>query len=106
MDQYRQGDIYIFAAEELPGDLMPVKREGGRIILALGETTGHAHAILDRGADLFESVTLEDRFLQVLAEGGVDLVHEEHSGIHLPAGNYVVRRQREYSPEAIRQVAD
>ena len=34
------------------------------------------------------------------------VTHDEHSLIDLPAGNYRITRQREYSPEAIRNVAD
>ena len=36
----------------------------------------------------------------------VALKHDEHSTIELPQGNYRVTRQREYSPTAIRNVAD
>lgn len=104
--QYRQGDVFITEVDELPSQLRRVERENGRVILAHGEVTGHAHAILDREAELFDHQDLEHRFLQVLADGGVELVHEEHDTIHLPAGVYEVRRQREYSPEAIRNVAD
>lgn len=110
MDQYRQGDVYLIAIDQLPDNLIAQGRDlDGRIVLAYGETTGHAHAILDRNVKLYRELTdkeIDDRFLQVLTEGGVDLVHEEHDTIHLPAGNYTVRRQREYTPERIIQVAD
>lgn len=106
MEQYRQGDIFIIRTDEIPDGARPVARDNGRIVLAYGEVTGHAHAVLDRAADLFDHEQLEDRFLQVLADGGVDLVHEEHDTIHLAPGNYIVRRQREYTPERIIQVAD
>lgn len=39
-------------------------------------------------------------------QAGVQVTHEEHGAIVLPPGDYVVRRQREYAPEAIRLVAD
>ena len=83
----------------------------GRIVLALGEVTGHAHAIaLDDGpvkARLFDAGT--ERFLQVLAASILD--HEEHAAIALEPGVYRVSKfgtgtQREYTPEAIRNVAD
>jgi hypothetical protein len=41
----------------------------------------------------------------MLPKGG-QVVHQEHATIELPAGNYRAIRQREYSPEAIRNVAD
>lgn len=105
----RQGDVLVFTADapEALAAYRRVRRVAGRVILAEGEATGHAHAIADRGCVLYEEPGLEDRFLQVLADGGVDLVHEEHQTIHLPPGDYVVRRQREYSPgELPRRVAD
>lgn len=104
---YRQGDVLIIPTTNTkPADATKVKRDRGRIVLAYGEVTGHAHAIADKDATLYHDPTLEDRFLRVLAAGGVDLRHEEHGTIHLPAGDYIVRRQTEYTPEAIRQVAD
>jgi hypothetical protein len=68
-------------------------------VLALGEATGHAHAIADPGVVLVET-ELQERFLQVLAAGGVLLRHEEHHPVLLPPGAYQVRRQREYLPGA------
>lgn len=103
--QYRQGDIFITSVDEIPADVKPIDRDSGRIVLAYGEVTGHAHAILDRDAELV-GTELDERFLRVLSDGGVDLVHEEHDTIHLPAGAYEIRRQREYHPEALRVVAD
>lgn len=102
----RQGDILIIPSEPRPDGLTPQPHDtAGRLVLAEGEVTGHAHAIVDPGADLFGS-DLEDRFLTVLAEGGVALVHEEHDTIHLPPGDYVVRRQREWTAGDARRVAD
>jgi hypothetical protein len=45
-------------------------------------------------------------FMTVSADGPVALEHDEHDAIHLPPGNYQVVRQREYTPEAIINVAD
>jgi len=82
-----------------------VARDRGRLVLAYGEVTGHAHAIGDVGARLYGQ-ELELRFLEVLDDAGVTLGHDEHRAIHLPTGAYEVRRQREYTPEAIRTVGD
>lgn len=103
---FRQGDVLIVPASEIPAAAVPVKRVRRAVVLAEGEVTGHAHRIVADGADLFEIEGLEDRFLRVLTEGGVDLVHEEHGTIALPAGDYIVRRQREYTPERNVQVLD
>jgi len=103
---YRQGDVLLVAVPAIPKDARLLPRDQGRIVLALGEATGHAHAIADPQAVLLET-ELQQRFLQVLAEGGVLLRHEEHHPILLPQGTYEVRRQREYTPGAVwRMVAD
>lgn len=100
---YRQGDVLVQRVGEIPADVTPVKRESGRIILAHGEVTGHAHAIKNRLAKFLET-TQGERYLSLPKQ--VTLDHEEHSTITLPAGNYKVIRQREYHPEEIRNVAD
>lgn len=102
----RQGDILIIPTDSRPDGLTPQPRDAeGRLVLAEGEVTGHAHAIVDPGADLFGDA-LEDRFLAVLAEGGVTLRHEEHAPITIPPGDYIVRRQREWTAGDVRRVAD
>lgn len=102
-------------------------REHGRIILAHGEVTGHAHEVVSEtaagipSAEFFEEPDGR-RILLVLAP--CVLRHQEHAPIALdpevpqqwrqgdvyglPLGNgaWEIRRQREYSPEAIRNVAD
>jgi hypothetical protein len=103
--QYRQGDVLLVAVPAIPQDARPLPRDRGRIVLALGEATGHAHAIADPQAALVET-ELEERFLHVLAEGGVLLCPEEHASVRLPQGAYQVCRQREYVPGDWRMVAD
>lgn len=103
---YRQGDVLVAAINDIPSDVRQVPLDNGRLILAYGEVTGHAHVVIG-DAELFtpaDVAELEDRFLTVEQEA--QIVHDEHSTIALPPGNYIVRRQREYSPEEIRRVAD
>lgn len=102
---YRQGDVLIVPVKSLPKNLDPVDREQGRVVLAHGEVTGHAHAIKDRNAALFRDPKLAAIFMHV-SDDPVALEHEEHATITIPPGNYRVICQREYSPEAIRNVAD
>lgn len=96
-DMYRQGDLLFLAIPELPEGL--IKRTGK--VIAWGEVTGHSHSLKD-------GRVLEDGqgalFLEVLH--ATQVVHQEHHAIELPAGCYRVTRQREYSPEAIREVVD
>lgn len=98
---FRQGDVLIRAIPSLPSAELEKQKDG---ILAHGEVTGHAHRIADlAAAQLF--VCGDGMFLTV-GEGGVAIVHEEHGAIDLAPGAYEVIRQREYSPEEIRNVAD
>lgn len=102
-EHYRQGDVLIERIASIPDDVQPVPLEDGRIVLAHGEVTGHAHAIKSRTCRL--TVKGLERFLTVGKCGAV-LRHEEHDAVTLPPGAYRVEVQREYSPEAIRNVAD
>jgi hypothetical protein len=97
---YRQGDVLVVAVERIPRWAKAVHRDRGRVVLAYGEATGHAHAIADSGASLLEHQA--DQYLRVTADRGVSLTHEEHQTITLPPGDYRVVRQREYEPEARR----
>lgn len=122
---FRQGDVLVIYVDRLPANTTKRARENGRVVLAHGEVTGHAHAITERkcvhydapdavsaAQALLKSVGLEREitpensptFLDLEVE--TPLEHEEHSTINLPAGKAVVLRQREYAPEQIRQVAD
>lgn len=95
--QYRQGDVFIERVEKKPAKVAPVARDGGRVILAYGEVTGHAHAIGTEGATLYALPGADDRWLEV--EEAVILRHEEHGPIDLEPGVYRVRIQREYYPK-------
>jgi len=96
-ETYRQGDILIIAAPHATIDRDgEVARSAGRVVLALGESTGHAHAIADHDARLYLTAGA-DRMLDIGASGAT-LAHEEHAPILLPPGTYIVRRQREYVP--------
>ena len=109
---YRQGDILIIPVSETElsklekhDDTKPIPRDNGRIVLAYGETTGHAHAIGDTGVELLS--TRDGRFLR--ASTSFTLSHEEHAAISIPAGTFRVVRQREYSPNSghfTRTIAD
>jgi hypothetical protein len=103
---FRQGDVLIIPVNAMPENMKKVARENGRLILAHGEATGHAHAIKDKRAALFRDPKLAAIFMHVSGDAPVALEHDEHDTIQVPPGNYRIRRQREYSPEAIRNVAD
>ncbi|MBL1078638.1 hypothetical protein JK358_29970 [Nocardia sp. 2] len=104
---FRQGDVLIVPVAEasVPAyaqDAPGLQRDSrGRMVLALGEVTGHAHALSAPG----RLVRTSGQTLLHLPEGG-RLVHEEHAAIALPQGWYRIVRQREYTPGAVRIVAD
>ena len=99
---YRQGDVLITRVAKIPA--RAIKRENrGAVVLAEGEVTGHAHRIeAPEIAELYDS----DRGVYLTVERATRLVHEEHGAIVLEPGAYRVARQREYTPDSIRNVAD
>ncbi len=101
---YRQGDVLVQKVRSIPANAKPVKLDNGRVILAYGEVTGHAHAIAEVEHVSMVEVDNGIRYLDVQMEAF--LRHEEHATVKLPPGKYRVIRQREYTPEAIRNVAD
>jgi hypothetical protein len=98
----RQGDVLLVGINSIPTDATSVSRENGRVVLAHGEATGHAHAISSDSCALLEHAGL--RYLDVGQE--VTLEHEDHGHISVPKGKYRVTRQAQYTPEAFRNVAD
>lgn len=98
--QARQGDVLIESTNALPA---LAKRAKGRVVLAEGEATGHAHEI---DQDAGEAWKEHGQTVAVVATRPTQVKHQEHAPIELAPGKYKVTRQREYSPEAIRNVAD
>lgn len=110
--QFRQGDVFLNKVDNLPElDQQQYNSVEGptlknQIILAHGEATGHKHAIKIKNGNVVLLKSANDsRFFLIITKES-ELVHEEHSKITLPIGNYEVVRQREYTPESIRWVAD
>ncbi|MFF2998101.1 hypothetical protein ACFVTC_26655 [Streptomyces sp. NPDC057950] len=107
---YRQGDVLMvsLAPDAVPAaavDAPSEPRDGrGRLVLALGEVTGHAHAVVGPGKLIREAGVFGPMLLHV--PDGARVVHEEHAAISLPKGWYRVVRQREYVPGSVRVVAD
>jgi hypothetical protein len=103
--QYRQGDVLLCAVEAIPFGAKPVPKDGDRLVVALGELTGHAHALAAAQAQMFREKGSGRSFL-VIGDGGAPLSHEENDPILMPAGRYELRRQREYAPQTPRLVGD
>lgn len=97
----RQGDIMLIKEPEMPSDAVKQSNKD-RVVLAWGEATGHAHAVSTKYATAYEW----RGDVLIRTNPGAELVHEEHSTIQLAPGAYRLRRQVEYTPERLRQVAD
>jgi hypothetical protein len=95
---FAQGDVIVTRVARIPESAKKtVTRDRGRIVLAYGEVTGHAHAIHEASVEVFEKDGI--MYLRV-GETPAALVHEEHATHVIPAGDYQVGRQYEYDPVA------
>jgi len=101
MKLYRQGDVLIMPVKNIPQNLKRTKR----VTLALGEVTGHHHSIASGAVGFADDETGLADYFEVTGESA-DLTHQEHDTITLPKGKYRKVIQVEYTPEAIRNVAD
>ncbi len=140
----RQGDVLLIRSNSGLKAASPVARENGRVILAHGEVTVHAHAIsansatlvadgpqrqmlVDEKAGWHEAWQIRntitghigyipkrmkpEQYTGVESLGatliqGVEVEHEEHYPFIVPNGDWDVVIQSEYTPAAIRNVAD
>src|SRR6185295_3377327 len=72
---YRQGDVLVVpvAEDKVPAGLIPAPRDrGGRMVLARGEATGHAHVVTGEGLTLLcLPDDIESMFLHVRVYGRV-----------------------------------
>lgn len=119
----RQGDVMVMALDggrydkrlkipEDAKDTTPTKE--GRIVLAYGEVTGHAHALALKPKSTMKRLQAgPNEVLTYLQNVGAPIVHEEHDAIPLVdlaptiGTDFIAVRQTEYVPkERPRQVAD
>lgn len=104
-DQYRQGDVLLERTDEISQQAQPVERTKKGLVIVEGEATGHAHAVLDEGVEMYESTANDvEKWLKV--QGGATVVHPDHGSITLDNGIYHTIRQQEYTPQEVRVVAD
>lgn len=129
-NSFRQGDVLGWPVDPNNvfglADAEEVADDNGRIILAYGEVTGHAHAIADHNPVMLDPETIvanaimkargegrKARLLKV-ASGDlylevtepVNLTHEEHTPHNLPAQLYELPIQVDFTAGMARQVAD
>lgn len=112
--QFRQGDVPLIPYEGGLVGFERVKPEGGKLVLALGEATGHHHRFegCTFSADPMEDVVrlfrdpLNGAQVIEVGGGGAQLLHEEHSPIPVAPGRYIQLIQVEDDAEMIVAVAD
>ena len=105
MTGLQHGDVLIKRIDKLPENIKPVERNNGRFIVAEGEATGHHHAIVDKGCQLYE---LNNELYLDVTSDTVTITHEEHKAIPIPTGIYKIGIVREYDyfQEMERKVVD
>ena len=93
----RQGDIALIPTTHAA----PVKGPVSLLALAIGEDSGHAHSII--GKRMGDLLTVVESTPLVIEPAPLAW---RHAPIDVPAGDYRVVIQREYTPEGARQVQD
>lgn len=105
-----QGDLYISRIESLPGGLTPAKIKGGTHYIVAHSETGHHHVVDAEGCTYYETDDPLTAYLAVIDATEVTLKHlrawDTHAPITIGPGIYRIRRQREYTPQGWRRVAD
>lgn len=111
-----QGDVFLFPIieGEIPAGLNEHKVMDGQIIVTHSES-GHHHVIdecvIDRvpNAVMLDTNDPLESWLSVKRPSALRHTKngpDKHAGVDLPVGNYLVRRQREDSPEGWRRAID
>ena len=122
----RQGDVILRRVADAP----TTKTKPMSGVLALGETSGHAHvlercqsveldasALADAEQSVIGRVTISEPTMLVhvhdpsLRLGPASPIETnrpsaDHAAIPVVPGTYEIRRAREYAPESLRRVAD
>lgn len=112
-DRAAQGDLMLLRIDKLPEGVKPLAAQSGVFVVAHSET-GHNHVIDAKpnvqwyGTDdpmvsyleVIEATDATETLLRHLRG------HDTHKTIVIPPGVFEIRRQREYTPEGWRRVAD
>ena len=104
-----QGDLLLLRIDAIPKGMVPSKVVEGRYIVAHSET-GHHHSV-DAGACAVYDDPNDPLVSYMEATAAVEVVHEKTFDVHedlqvVEPGTFILRRQREYTPEGFQRVAD
>ena len=109
MKQYRQGDVLLIEVSESEFKAKGFVNTKTKTV-AVGEATGHHHTFEGDVDILVEEGTsdlaVNNQGMLVDVRRDSVLRHQEHAPIVVPIGKYRRIIQREYSPDAIRNVMD
>jgi hypothetical protein len=102
---FQQGDVLMFRTDELPKEAKP-KKFDEKVVLAIGEATGHSHTMVADDVDAYEDAN--GTLWLVVKKDGAVVDHQEHGKVTLPKGTFEVKQVVEFDPfqEAIRKVTD
>ena len=110
-----QGDFIILRIKELPDNLVKVDPVEGKIVVAHSET-GHDHVMVLERSDTVRAykdkdtseVDLYEMFFEVDEPTRIEHLRsfDTHESLQVPAGKFMIKRQREYVPEGFRRAAD
>ena len=107
-----QGDFIIIKVDDIPTEIEAFLPEGGVFVIAHSRT-GHNHVMERTHVKAFKPKGEKDRDLYQMflsVDAPTEIVHKRsfdtHESILVPPGNYMVRRQREYTAEGFRKAAD
>lgn len=104
-----QGDVFFVRADAIPSGYVETEGERGQHVIAHSET-GHHHTVAVDGVVRFSGPA--DPFTCYLRVDAAyaDVVHhrphDTHETLRLTPGLWLVRRQREYTPQGFRRVED
>lgn len=90
---HQQGDVQLFVVDSIPEDAVEIPPGQHKGVLAEGETTGHAHRMMEP-VRMFQAPGVMDVFMSVPKR--IELRHEEHDTQVVEPGSYRAGRIQEF----------
>ncbi len=107
-----QGDVLFIRMNDdfrIPANAIKQEAESDGTLIVTRSETLHHHTVLERDCELFQDPA--NALLAWIKVNRPTLLehqrpYDTHEAIKFAPGNYEIRRQREYTPEGWRRVAD